>query len=355
MNLKSTTLSDAELADQAADWLLRLEDRELDPEDGFTDMESRNRAFFEWLSASAEHLRAFLETIETHKRLRLIDSQQLIRVQDLLHDRTADIIQLHREKAPRRAPMPQRQLFQEWVRKTPTRARVRFWGSAAALIVAIGASGIWWYGGQANAYVTQVGEQRSTKLADGSLIYLNTDSKVEVKFSQKARAIRLIRGEALFVVEHDSSRPFTVTAGDAVVRAVGTQFNVRRREDRTDVAVVEGIVQVTTLDAPQKLAAGEEALVVKGRITPRLNQPVAEAVAWRQRRLVFHDARLADVADEFNRYNSTKIRIEGDGVRDVQLSGIFDADRPQSLMLYAAKNAEFSVVPEGNDWVIKGR
>jgi len=70
---------------------------------------------------------------------------------------------------------------------------------------------------------------------------------------------------------------------------------------------------------------------------------------------VFHDSRLADVADEFNRYNRTKIRIEGDAARDTQLSGIFDPDRPQVLMLYAAKNAEFSVEPEGNDWVIRGR
>jgi transmembrane sensor len=82
---------------------------------------------------------------------------------------------------------------------------------------------------------------------------------------------------------------------------------------------------------------------------------VTEAVAWRQRRLVFHDARLADVAAEFNRYNRTKVRIEGRMAQELLLSGIFDADRPQALMLYAAKSAEFSVTPEGNDWVIRGR
>jgi len=71
--------------------------------------------------------------------------------------------------------------------------------------------------------------------------------------------------------------------------------------------------------------------------------------------VAIHNARLADVAEEFNRYNRTKIRIEGDSARDVLLSGIFDADRPQALMLYAAKSAEFAVEPEGNDWVIRGR
>lgn len=105
----------------------------------------------------------------------------------------------------------------------------------------------------------------------------------------------------------------------------------------------------------QKLVAGEEAQVLKGKIAPRSRQVVAEALAWRQRRLVFHDARLADVAAEFNRYNRTKIRIEGDAAKEIMLSGIFDADRPQALMLYAAKSSQFAVEPEGNDWVIRGR
>jgi transmembrane sensor len=271
----------------------------------------------------------------------------------------ADVIQLHKQKEnARRAPVPKRRAFQERARalpSVPARRRLPLWGAVAAVLVCVIGGGSWWWLTEANAYVTKVGEQRSTKLADGSFIYLNTDSKVEVNFSDKARSVRLVRGEAMFVVEHDSSRPFTVTAGETSVRALGTQFNVRRRSNGADVAVVEGTVQVTALDEPQQLAAGEETQVVKGRIAPKASRPVAEAVAWRQRRLVFHDAKLADVADEFNRYNRTKIRIEGDAARDIQLSGIFDADRPQALMLYAAKNAEFSVEPEGNDWVIRGR
>lgn len=351
--------SDAELGDAAADWLLRFEDTEPDPEDEYPDLKSRNHAFHEWLGTSPEHLRVFLETIETHKRLRMIDSRHLIRVESLLHDRMADVIHLHKEKErSRRAPAPRRKLFQEWSRAlppAPARRRLPLWGAAAALLIAIGGAGSWWWSTEASAYVTKIGEQRTAKLDDGSFVYLNTDSRIEVNLSKGARNVYLVRGEALFVVEHDSARPFTVTAGDTKVRAIGTQFNVRRRAEGADVAVVEGSVQVTAQDKPEKLVAGEQAHVVKGRIAPKANRPIADAVAWRQRRLVFHDARLADVADEFNRYNRTKIRIEGDAARDIQLSGIFDADRPQALMLYAAKNAEFSVEPEGNDWVIRGR
>jgi len=62
----------------------------------------------------------------------------------------------------------------------------------------------------------------------------------------------------------------------------------------------------------------------------------------------------ADIAAEFNRYNRNKIRIEDDAPKDILLSGIFDADRPQALMLYAAKNSRLVVEPEGSDWVIRG-
>ncbi len=273
---------DAELGDEAADWLLRFEDTEPDPEDEYPDLKSRNGAFYEWLGMSQTHLRVFLETVETHKRLRVIDSQHLIRVESLLQDRMADVIQLHKEKElSRRAPGPGRPPFQQRTPASPSappRMRLALWATAAALLLATGSAGSWWWFAEANTYVTSVGEQRSTKLADGSFIFLNTDSKVEVNFSDKARAVRLVRGEALFVVERDSARPFTVSAGNAVVRAIGTEFNVLRRADGADVAVVEGTVQVTALDEPQKLAAGEEAQVVKGRIAPRAHRTVAEAV-----------------------------------------------------------------------------
>jgi transmembrane sensor len=161
-------------------------------------------------------------------------------------------------------------------------------------------------------------------------------------------------------VEHDSSRPFTVAAGNTSVRALGTQFNVRRQDQGAEVAVVEGTVQVTAMDEQsgfptRKLAAGEDARVEKGQIAARNGQSVADTLAWRQRRLVFHDARLADVAAEFNRYNRTKIRIQGDAAKEILLSGIFDADRPPALMLYAARNPDLAVEPAGNDWVIRDR
>jgi transmembrane sensor len=246
----------------------------------------------------------------------------------------------------------------------------------------------------ARLYVTSVGQQSTVKLDDGSMMYLNTDSRIQVHFTQHRRDLHLVQGEALFVVEHDSSRPFIVDSGDARVRAVGTQFNVRKRAGAiTEVAVMEGVVQLTTTAAPDKpaapaaanssgtsarashtskpnasgsaatelpagstrLAAGQEARVNAGKITARVMPAPAEALAWRQRRLVFRDASLLEVAAEFNRYNQSHVRVETAEAQGKRLTGIFDADRPQALLLWCAQDDSLVVEPEGTNWVIRSR
>jgi transmembrane sensor len=200
-------------------------------------------------------------------------------------------------------------------------------------------------------YVTAIGEQRTFKLDDGSVLHLNTQSRAEVAFSKQTRQVRLIEGEALFVVERDAARPFLVESGGVTIRAVGTQFNVYRHANTTTVSVVEGAVQV----AESRLGAGEEASVTNGRVKRRLKPDVADAIAWRARRLVFRDTPLAAVAAEFNRYNKTQIHIEGAAARDKQLTAIFSADHPQSLILYMRKDSALAVEQSGMNVTIRTR
>ncbi len=368
--------NDAELGMAAAEWLLRLSDPEVGPEDPYPDPQARNDAFFDWLTASAEHLRVFLEMVETHRRLPLIDAQRLIEIEQLLGQRPAEVIRLYgnvKEESVREQPLESTSSsLGGGRRRMGTVWGVTIAASAAASVLA---ALFFWITFHSHVYTTAIGEQRSAKLEDGSFIYLNTDSRVEVDFSKNLREIRLTRGEALFVVEHESSRPFVVNTGSADVLAVGTQFNVRRLAAGTDITVIEGVVQVDALGesepagnvdpvahglsvtavAPTRLSAGEGARVSRGQVVSRTATTAGDALAWRQRRLIFHDARLADVAEEFNRYNHTKIRIKGEAAQDILLTGIFDADRPQALMLYAAKNDALAVEPQGSDWVIRAK
>ncbi len=113
------------------------------------------------------------------------------------------------------------------------------------------------------------GDQRTIRLDDGSIIHLNSQSRVHVRYSSGERLIELEQGQALFDVVRDATRPFRVRAGSADILAVGTQFDVYRRSggDLT-VTVVEGKVAVTDrgMKQPQPAGASE-------KIRPSIRQP----------------------------------------------------------------------------------
>src|SRR6185312_3423130 len=310
-----------------------------------------------------EHLRAFLDICEVDYLTLKLDAQHRDAFDAMLATRKADVIPLYVPQltGPRR------------------KARSAWMAAAAAALVAV-ALLVPALRSDSRKFATGVGEQRTAKLDDGSIVYLNTDSQIEVNYTKDERDIRLIKGEALFVVEHDQKRPFIVTAENARVRAVGTQFNVRDRTSSVDVSVVEGVVQVTTSDTdanpagdgvsaiqspvwkreaaatPTRVSAGEVAHITSGRVVAAVSPAVADTVSWRQRRLVFKNATLGEVATEFNRYNRVQIRVEGDvGQMPMFKAAVFDADRPQALILYASKDEALSVEADGENWVIRGR
>src|SRR5260221_741689 len=123
----------------------------------------------------------------------------------------------------------------------------RGWFAAAAVLAAVAVGAIWLQqgSGESQTLATAVGQQRNVTLADGSTVTLNTNTILETDLRRRTREIYLRKGEAHFQVAHDRSRPFLVHAGDAVVRAVGTAFEVRVLTDQhVDVMVDEGRVEV---------------------------------------------------------------------------------------------------------------
>jgi transmembrane sensor len=208
------------------------------------------------------------------------------------------------------------------------------------------------YLGVSETYTTGIGEQRSFKLADGSTLHLNVMSRAKVKFSGQLRRVQLLEGEALFVVRSDAQRPFQVTTDTAAVQVLGTQFNVNRQHGRTTVSVLDGAVRAGNESASEELGAGEEASVTLERVERNPEPDTANAVAWRQRRLVFRDDTLAEVVAEFNRYNAAQIRVEGKA-RDKQLIGIFNADDPQSLMLFLGRDGSLDIERDAKGFAIR--
>jgi transmembrane sensor len=238
------------------------------------------------------------------------------------------------------------------------------WAVAASCLLAILATA--WVGWRVHTgptYATAIGEQRTLQLADGSLLQLNTHSRVQVHFTAKFRDVRLLEGEAFFSVQHDPSRPFRVESGGALVQAVGTQFNVYRGSGgQTQVAVLEGRVRIVERAAERDQAAlpllhaGEQISIAPGRpVIKQKGDDVTDAVAWRQRKLVFNGKRLEDVATEFNRYNQRRIVVTDDAARNKLLSGTFNADDPDSLMLFLSRLNDLTVQRADDGFVIGDR
>src|SRR6202789_4458582 len=148
--------------------------------------------------------------------------------------------------------------FTNTAKAAPPRHAPRWWLAAAAVLAAVAVGAIWLQqGSELQTLSTAVGQQRNVTLADGSTVTLNTNTIVETDLRRRTREIYLRKGEAHFQVAHDRSRPFLVHAGDAVVRAVGTAFEVRVLTDQhVDVVVNEGRVEVQpALPAPQNTHA----------------------------------------------------------------------------------------------------
>jgi transmembrane sensor len=215
--------------------------------------------------------------------------------------------------------------------------------TALALLFALGL-GVHTYSEKSGwqAVSSGIGEYRRLQLVDGSTLELNTASEARFRLSEKLRELELTAGEARFRVAHDVDRPFVVSAGDTVARAVGTEFTVRiRATGKVDVVVAEGVVAVTHRvreGVIHQLLHGRHAPPLEGGAAVEQHHIVTDeggrlAVvemtrhqidardAWRTNMLVFEDMPLREIIEEFNRYNRRQLEIEDPSIVDVPLGG----------------------------------
>lgn len=178
-------------------------------------------------------------------------------------------------------------------------------------------------------YTTAVGEQRTVALADGSTVFLNTDSDVRVALSGHLRRIELIRGEALFSVSHDRSRPFEVHALQGVTTAVGTQFDVELTHGGAAVSVLEGTVTVgagaTGAAAPALAVAAGNGIgyTTEGMLSELHPAEVGRIQGWRTQHIVFNDVPLDTALAEYNRYTHTPIVLSNPALGARHINGVF--------------------------------
>lgn len=215
-------------------------------------------------------------------------------------------------------------------------------GVAAACVVGGGAGFSLWRN-TPRRIETALGEIRRVPLADGSVVAVNTATKLAVSLKPAARDLRIDEGEAWFQVAKDRDRPFVVAAGSVRVRAVGTAFSVRRRDTGADVQVTEGTVEVWSVDREhhvRHVVAGARAFVSDafGPAEPiEASVDIDRTLAWRGGQLVFDGDTLADAATEFNRYNAVQLQIDDPGLAQERVVGRFRTNEPDAF----ARSATF--------------
>ena len=218
-------------------------------------------------------------------------------------------------------------------------------------------------------YQTVVGQQELISLPDGSTVHLNTNSEVDVSYSEQRRVVRLLRGEAYFEVARMLDRPFHVYANGGLVQAVGTAFSVRLLNGSlVDVLVTEGSVAIAPFDherpdsggsarsmesdnrskiqgkassevyKPVEILKAGQAIIIDTKLYPQLgetdsgknetaaiktvsSEDLLRRQAWREGVLKFSGDPLGQVVAEISRYTSVKIEIIDPSLMSLEIGG----------------------------------
>jgi len=186
-------------------------------------------------------------------------------------------------------------------------------------------------------YVTAKGERRTVQLADGSTVDLNGGTRLAVTLARDARRVTLDQGQAVFDVAHAPRRPFTIAAGDRMVRVVGTQFDVRRLEGKLSVTVVRGAVEVRPAEGASgrayRLHPGQKLDHVEGATLARVAAAEPhEVLGWRTGRLVYREQPLGEVVADLNQQFSTPIRVEDPALAATPISGVLVLDNQAAVI-----------------------
>jgi len=206
------------------------------------------------------------------------------------------------------------------------------------------------------SYATAIGAQKKFALADGSVVTLNTNSRIEVEIGAHSRDVHLVQGEAYFDVVHDKARPFTVYANRYVVRDIGTAFAVHLLDKGlVNVRVTKGSVEIAASKGSRKakslgvLGVGQDVLFGQKilRAVVVSDAELGRKLAWRQGQLIYSGQPLADVLADVSRYTDIDIELADPGLRDLPVGGAFSANQTEAII--AALENNFGIHAEWID------
>lgn len=332
------------LTHQAAEWHALQREGELSP--------AQRARFMRWLVTSPEHTREYLAVgriageLAEAMRMMPIDLETLI-ADTGAQSATSNVVALSSAR-----------VLPAVATTRPRRRNLRRVAAAAVMLVGLGLAAQA-YLTQPTHYVAAHGAPRSFTLPDNTVVHLNAESVLSTRYGLFQRRVELARGQASFIVA-PGRRPFEVRAAGLRIRDIGTTFDVSLRREQARIEVAEGRVQVASdTDEDRLLAdlrAGQSAGIdYRDHVVSIGREDVATMTAWWQRRIVFRDEPLRDVADRFNRLNAVRLQVDDAAAGALRLTGNLSADDLESLRVFLDEQPTLTTTVSANRITVRGR
>jgi transmembrane sensor len=240
---------------------------------------------------------------------------------------------------------------------------------ATSAAVAILVTGAWFNFRPVREYFTQTytterGESRTVILKDGTVLHLNTQSRVRWSGSGKDRRVALELGEVLFEVAHDATRPFRVTVGNSEIRDLATEFDVYRRSNGSVVVtVLSGQVAIKDLGigangpvwTERQLKPNEQVEYTSASLITDVHPVDAtKTVRWREGLLETEGQSFSTVVNELNRYTNKQILIADprvDAAR-IKLGGALGIHDVPAALALIQEIAPVVITDNGDSYVL---
>lgn len=252
-----------------------------------------------------------------------------------------------------------------WANRFPSIGRLHRTAVAAAILILVAGGAVTYKIFGPQVYQTGAGERRVVTLADGSKIQLDSLTKLRIKYSERARNLELIKGQARFDVARDVQRPFSVLAAGQKVIATGTAFNVDLLNRNLFVTLIEGRVVVLSETAavaknPSVVSSSSATGSSPSKITPSIPKPesklieleagqqltigesgavkvaevnVQQTTAWQSGQIVVEDEPLSAVVARVNRYSPRPVTLADEKIALLRISGVFNTGDVDDFIL----------------------
>jgi transmembrane sensor len=341
----------------AGDWLLRLQSEHLE--------QHELTEWVEWYGTHAENRAAFEEMLSSYEMLRTLplDVKQRLAARVLSSRARPGFWNRVSSWFAANASWPG--------------GRERIFAACVGACIAFTVSfGVWYvspankpFAVQTSVYRTERGQHEVVNLVDGSQVRVGAKSSIFVTYTDEGRYLVLEGGEAFFKVRHDAKRPFVVQAGSISVRAIGTQFSVRRAAERVMVTVSEGIVDVVPQFNAQPPARAKVAPAsVKDKVRVSAGERITlsttdadlavmaaepgAALAWQNGRLEFVDEPLRAVVATINRYSDRELILTDVKLGNMSFTGTVYEGRVDEWLQALQQVFPVRVVSEGSDAIL---